>query len=310
MNPMSKTYPLSDEMQAFVSQSERLQTFESELGARRAAYERISRHFTPPQPEGVLVRDASVGAIDVRIYCPAESKPAAGWPVLLYLHGGGWNTGNLDTHDWFAFAILQRLSWAVVAVDYRLAPEAPYPAALGDALSVFRALRAGVVDDALDAARLVVCGDSAGGNLAAALCLALRAANGRQPTAQALVYPVLTARDDLPSMRECADAPILNATGLRAAIESYLPNVTDRDDPLAMPLCAERLDGLADAFIGVAEFDPLRDHGRAYAAALRAAGGRVTDHFGAGLVHAALRAKGCAQVDAFYDALCRFLRDY
>jgi acetyl esterase len=122
MNPMSKTYRLSDEMQAFVAQSERLQTLESELGARRAAYERISRHFTPPRPEGVLVRNASVGAIDVRIYCPAEGKPAAGWPVLLYLHGGGWNTGNLDTHDWIAFAILQRLSWAVVAVDHRLAP--------------------------------------------------------------------------------------------------------------------------------------------------------------------------------------------
>nr|WP_197071602.1 alpha/beta hydrolase [Massilia sp. JS1662] len=297
-------------MRAFVEHSQSFQTGSDELEARRAAFLRMCRHYTPyPVPGSVRITDADVDGIGIRTYRPAIDPPAGGWPTMLYLHGGGWNMGSLDTHDWFAFALLRRMPIAVVAVDYRLAPEAPYPAALHDALQVHDAVRAGEVAADLNRERLVVCGDSAGGTLAAALCIALRDTGGRQPDAQALLCPVLSARTGFPSMHTCSDAPLLTAAGLAASIAGYLPVAADRANPRAMPLEATYVDGLPRTFVAVAEFDPLRDQGRAYAGVLRKAGVGVTEYVGAGLVHGSLRAPHIAEVDALYGALCDFLRD-
>lgn len=307
---MHQQYPLSPDMRAFVEHSQSFRAENDTLLARRANFLRMCRHYTPsPAPADVSVADTLAGGVGVRIYRPAAAPPAGGWPTMLYLHGGGWNMGNLDTHDWFAFALLQRLRIAVVAVDYRLAPEAPYPAGLQDAGQVYAALRAGQVNPSLSCERLVVCGDSAGGNLAAGLCTALREARQRQPAAQALLCPVVSAATAFPSMHECSNAPLLTAAGLAASIACYVPVAADRDDPRAMPLAATDFDGLPKTFIAVAQFDPLRDQGLAYADALRAADVDVTQYVGAGLVHGSLRAPDIAEVDALYRALCDFLRD-
>jgi acetyl esterase len=307
---MDHRYPLSPDMRAFVEHSQSFQAASQAIEARRATFLRMCRHYTPyPAPDSIRIADADVDGIGIRIYRPAIDPPAGGWPTMLYLHGGGWSMGSLDTHDWFAFALLRRMPVAVVAVDYSLAPEAPYPAALHDALLVHDALRTGDVAADLNSERIVVCGDSAGGTLAAALCIALRDTGGRQPDAQALLYPVLSARTDFPSMHTCGDAPLLTAAGLAASIAGYLPVAADRVNPRAMPLEATHFDGLPRTFVGVAEFDPLRDQGRAYAGVLRKAGVSVTEYVATGLVHGSLRAPHIAEVDALYGALCDFLRD-
>lgn len=302
------TYSLSEPLLEFIEQSQRFVAKDETLAARREAFLRACRHFTPPPPQAVKMDDTEVGDVAVRIYRPSAEPPADGWPTLLYLHGGGWDLGSLDTHDWFAFALLRRLPIAIVAVDYRLAPEHPFPAPLEDGLAVWDALCAGEVDSNLSCGRLAVGGDSAGGTLAAGLCVALREQGRAQPSLQALIYPVLTAQTDLRSMQEHANAPLMTVAGLSKSIAGFLPDPMMRSDPRAMPLMAARFDGLAPAFIGVAEFDPLRDHGYAYREALSRAGVAAELHLGEGLVHSSLRATNVPNVERMFDALAVALK--
>jgi len=246
------------------------------------------------------------GLVPLRVFQPAQAAPAGGWPALLFMHGGGWMLGGLDSHAFFCAELTARLGVAVVAVDYRLAPEHPFPAALHDSLAVWRALRDGALDVPVDPTRLVAIGDSAGGNLAAALCLALREADEPQPRMQALIYPALGDEDSV-SRRECADAPLLSVDDMHACLNVYLPSTTH--SPLALPLLARDLTRLAPAFIAVAEFDPLRDDGLRYAQRLRDDGVAVDDFPGHGLVHGCLRARGLPEVEALYEALFAALRN-
>ncbi|UQY33963.1 alpha/beta hydrolase [Pseudomonas fulva] len=298
-----KHYPLSEAMSAFVSKSAEFVASDASLPSRRHAFLRACRHFTPQAPAGWLIENRRVDDLLLRIYKPSSPTPEGGWPTLLYLHGGGWAFGCLDSHDWFAFAMARRVPVAIVAVDYRLAPEHPFPAALDDTLTAWHALRAGRVGSGLSREKLVVGGDSAGGNLAAGLCIALRDANGPQPLLQALVYPVLSASGDQPSMREHADAPMLTAAEVTDSIAAYLPAAGMRAAARAMPLAAADLTGLAPAFIAVAEYDPLRDQGYAYAEALQKAGVEATLHVGEGLVHGGLLAGEVEEASQVYDAL-------
>lgn len=305
----STTYALSEPLQAFIRESQRFVAADDSLAARREAFLSGCRHFTPEPPKGVTLEDCKVGGISIRVYRPGGDVPTEGWPTLLYLHGGGWDLGGLNTHDWFAFALLRRLQIAIVAVDYRLAPEHPFPAPLEDSYEVWQAMRNKQVAADLSCERLAVGGDSAGGTLAAGLCVALRQQGQAQPMLQALLYPVLTAETDLPSMQEHANAPLMTVAGLSKSIAGFLPDSSMRQDPCAMPLMAERFDGLAPAFIGVAEYDPLRDHGYAYRDALSDAGVPVELHLGVGLLHSSLRAAGEANVDTFFDTLASALHD-
>lgn len=213
--------------------------------------------------------------------------------------------GDLNSHGFLAARLARRLGLAVLLVDYRLAPEHPYPAALNDARQAWDWLQREAPTLGLDPTRLAVAGDSAGGNLAAGLCLALRQQGRAQPRAQALIYPALTARV-LPSERRQVAAPLLSAADWRACLDVYLPRPALRREPLALPLEAADCSGLAPAFVAVARRDPLADHGRAYAAALRAGGtpGRLWQ--GAGLLHGALRARG-RRAEALREALEVFL---
>ncbi|GAB7532700.1 acylcarnitine hydrolase [Pseudomonas sp. 3A(2025)] len=302
-NGFIERFDLDSGIVDFLVTSRTLGASDNSLAGGREAFLRVCRHFTPAMPEGWEVTDLPLDGVPVRVYIPAAPAPQNGWPVLLYLHGGGWDHGHLDTHDWFAYAIAERLNIAIVAVAYRLAPEHPFPASLDDSLRVWQAIAAGRLDAALDTQRVVVAGDSAGGSLAAGVCVALRDQGLAQPLGQALVYPVLTPRSLEPSASLYHDAPSLSAKSLAGSLSRYLPEAVQRENPWAMPLLAKRFDGLAPAFIGVAQHDILYSECLDYAERLQTAGTPTTVHVGAGMVHGSLRARGVKEVEAFYDAL-------
>ncbi|MCD4863993.1 alpha/beta hydrolase [Pseudomonas sp. PLB05] len=298
-----KAPPLSADMAAFVTASQAFATQDPDITAQRQAYARLCAALAPADYQGLAISDHRAGGVPLRLVAPPGTH--ANHPALLYLHGGGWMLGDLDSHGFLAARLARRLGLAVLLVDYRLAPEHPYPAALDDARRAWDWLQREAQALGLDERRLAVAGDSAGGTLAAALCLALRQQGRAQPRAQALIYPALTAQV-LPSERHQAQAPLLSATDWRACLDAYLPRPEDRRDPLALPLQAGDFSGLAPALVAVAQRDPLADHGRAYAAALRAGGTPSRLWEGAGLLHGALRAPG-RRAEALRCVLERFL---
>lgn len=224
------------------------------------------------------------------------------------MHGGGWAVGGLDSHDFICFELATALQLLVIAIDYRLAPKHPFPAAYEDCHAVWQAIQAGSGPHTINLQRLAVMGDSAGGNLAVALCLGLRDDGQPLPRAQVLIYPGLGGPANLPSRRDCMDAPLLSTADTDCYLALYLHGVS-KPSPYAMPLLAEDFSGLPKALIAVAQFDPLRDDGMLYAERLRAANGEAVLYPGKGLVHGCLRARGLVrEVDQLYDYLLYYLR--
>ena len=227
---------------------------------------------TLDQPEEVARVDDRVVPdpdhdIPVRVYTPHEAIGVAA-PLLLWLHGGGWVIGDLDTADATARALANRSGAVVVSVDYRLAPEHRAPAGLDDALA---ALTWSVENGELlgvDATHVAVGGDSAGGNLAAVLCQRVRDEFGPDIDFQLLVYPATDCTMSHPSVQENAEGYFLTKDAMVWFTGHYLGEV-DPKDPSVSPLYADTLAGLPPALVITAEFDPLRDEGEAYAAALR-----------------------------------------
>ncbi|MGZ7458274.1 alpha/beta hydrolase [Pseudomonas sp. Ma2-10] len=301
------SYPLSEQMTAFVEKTVSFNSTDNRLTELRQAYSAMCRAFTPSRPAGLDVVDFELAGVPLRSYQPPVSSPTSGCPCIVYLHGGGWVVGGLDSHDFICADLASTLGVRVIAVDYRLAPEHPFPAAFEDCLGVWRALRTGPFQ--LDPERTLVAGDSAGGNLAAALCLALRDASEPLPAAQVLIYPGLGGDHRLPSRSECVDAPLLSSRDVDCYHALYLRGI-GQPSPYAMPLLAEDFSGLPPALIAVAQFDPLRDDGMLYAERLNAAGVAATLYYGEGLVHGCLRARGqVAEVDALYETLLGYLSE-
>ncbi|MFD8594345.1 alpha/beta hydrolase [Kitasatospora sp. NPDC059646] len=216
-----------------------------------------------------LTVDGPGGPLPLRVYRPESGDRL---PVLLYLFGGGWTLGSLDTGD----AICRRLTNAVgcvtVSVGYRLAPEHPFPAAVHDVVAAAEWIAAHAPELGADPDRLAVAGDSAGGNLAAALTLAARERGGPAIRHQVLVYPNTDHGADTPSAREHDDPLLFNRRSVAWYWGHYLADPADGANPLASPLRASSLAGLPPATVITAEYDPLRDEGEAYAHALRSAG--------------------------------------
>ena len=249
------------------------------------AYARAARRDPAlPTPVGG-VADARIpgpdGDLDVRIYRPAAAGPC---PTVVYFHGGGFVIGDLDSHDDHCRLICRDVDAVVLSVGYRLAPEARFPKPFQDALAATRWAAAHISRLGADATRLAVAGDSAGGNLAAAVATALAGTSIRL-AAQLLAYPKTDFTDHpYPSRRENAEGYYLTAAMERWFTDHYLVP-ENHDDPRASVLLAAPHQDLAPAVIGVGEYDLLRDEVLAYAARLEAAGVPVTAHRFDGLVH-------------------------
>ena len=274
--------PLDPEIAAFVQACAGFEAESAAPDAVRAAYRRACAHFATPRPAGMTVRDEHRGGVRVRRYRPGAGAVGR----LLFLHGGGWVVGDLDSHDPVVADLAERAGVEALAVDYRLAPEHPWPAAVEDAWAALAAYAAEPGPPP------VVAGDSAGGNLAAVIAVLARD-RGVALAGQVLIYPAIFADMSLPSRREQAEAPMLTAAEMRHYGRVYLgrePTAADLADPRLVPARAD-LRGLAPAFLTAAEIDPLRDDVPCYAAALRAAGVPVTAIVEPGLVHAWLRAR-------------------
>ncbi|MGY4651679.1 alpha/beta hydrolase [Mycobacterium sp. URHB0021] len=284
--------------------------------AMKAAVDAFPLHFTiedgvdyareqlrslRPPPEtlpAMRIEERTVGYGDVtdvpvRIYWPPIEQHE-NLPVVVFYHGGGWAVGDLDTHDAAARDHALGTEAIVVSVDYRLAPEHPFPAGIDDAWAALRWVGEHAAELGGDPARIAVAGDSAGGNISAVMAQLARDNGGPPLVFQLLWYPPTTSDPTLPSMIENADAPILDSATIAAFLQWYLPEGTEVGDPATLPATlapanAVDLSDLPPAYIATAEHDPLRDDGARYAELLSTAGVPVELHNSPTLVHGFVR---------------------
>jgi acetyl esterase len=251
---------------------------------------RETRPASTPAPPAIglvkdLTADGPLGTIPLRLYRPADVAAATRLPVLVFFHGGGWVIGDLDTHDVLCRQLTAEAGVSVVSVDYRLAPEHKFPAAVDDAWAATRWVTAHAAELNVDAGRLAVGGDSAGGNLAAVVALLARDHGGPAIRLQALLYPVTDSDVDTGSYRDFSDGFLLTRESMRWFFDHYVKTAADRADWRMSPLRAPSLAGLPPALIVTAGFDPLRDEGEAYARRLREAGVTVDAVCFGGMIH-------------------------
>ena len=243
---------------------------------------------TPPAPQIGAVRDVlteGAQAIPLRVYRPPGVSDSRRLPVLVYFHGGGWVIGDLETHDVLCRQLTAEAGVSVIAVDYRLAPEHKFPAAADDAWAATRWIAAHAAELGVDADRLAVGGDSAGGNLAAVVALLAREAGGPRIALQILLYPVTDLVSESQSYADLADGYMLTRDSMRWFRALYLAKEQDAADWRVSPLRAPSLAGLPPALVVTAGYDPLRDEGEAYARRLREAGVSVDAVSFGGMIH-------------------------
>lgn len=251
-------------------------TYEFERKIRTISSGRHVKLFYRPWDHIVIAGDHTV---PVRIFTPETEGEH---PILLFFHGGGWVTGNIDTYDRACTHMAKLTGHVVVSVDYRLAPEHPFPAGLEDCYAVARDIFLDAQLLGVPAESITLIGDSAGGNLAAALSLLARDRGEFLPRRQILLYPATyndhTARSPFPSVRENGEGYILTAKRIGEYMELYASCGADRKSPYFAPLLAEDLSGQPDTLIITAQYDPLRDEGEVYGKKLLAEGNRVKIH--------------------------------
>ena len=239
-----------------------------------------------PADEVHRVEDRTIpgaaGDVPIRIYDPGGPEPTG---ALVYFHGGGWVVGDLETHDAYCRSVAAASGVTVVAVDYRLAPEHKYPAAVDDCFAATCWIAEHGEQLGIDTARIGVGGDSAGGNLAAVVTLLARDRGGPPLRLQLLLYPVADFSFDTESYEENADGFLLTRDAMRWFWDLYLPDAAAGAGPSASPLRAGDLSNVPPALVITAQYDPLRDDGQAYADRLRAAGVPVDHTCYGGVIH-------------------------
>jgi acetyl esterase/lipase len=307
---------LEPEIVAFVERTKRLYPPDRAAttpAEQRAMYERLAAAFTPPLPDGVTTQDALFTSPDgghsfmLRLYAPSDRANSTG--TLLYFHGGGFVVGSLASHELITARIAADTGLCVVAVDYRLAPEHPAPAAHDDCLAVTRAALDGRLPFGPLPRSLQLAGDSAGGTLAASVALRLRDEGVPGVRGIALVYPMLGVEPQLPARDTEADAPMLTSADVRRYGALYWGGRSEY--PWTVPLEASRYDGLPPTLAIGVEHDPLRDDARVFAERISAAGGRADAPVGTGLVHGSWRALATSPgVQWMHREVCRFLIEH
>lgn len=273
----------------------------------RRLYSTLSRPSTdhPVSSDDRRIAGPS-GEIPIRVYRPTQTSPKG---VFVYFHGGGWVVGSIKSHDDRCRQVSAGAECAVISVDYRLAPEHPYPAAVEDAYAA--TAWAANNREALggEGARVAVGGDSAGGNLAAVVALMSRDRGGPDLAFQALVYPAVDHDLGRPSVIDNAEGYVLTRAAMQWYIDQYVPDVAQREDPYFAPILAESLEGLPPALVITAEYDPLRDEGNQYARRLEQAGVDTTLRCVDGAVHGFLGwTQGSALARASMGEICAALR--
>jgi len=241
-----------------------------------------------PAPALARIEDIRIpgpaGEIPARVY--SASAATTPLPAVVYFHGGGWVQGDLETHHGLCARLAKHAGVLVVAVDYRLAPEHKFPAAVDDCLAAYRWARAKGRDVGADPARVAVAGDSAGGNLSATVSQLAESEGSPVPTCQVLIYPAVDFSLDTASHREMVEGHVIPRERVVWYMQQYLRNDADKTDLRASPLRASSLKGQPPALIVTAGFDPLRDEGRAYGDRLREAGVDVVYREYPGQIHA------------------------
>jgi len=255
----------------------KLQTMPYDKG--RAAVDKMSEDSEADPPEVGETVDGSLagpgGAIRYRRYRPLGVEPGS-LPTLIYYHGGGFVIGNIETHDSTCRRLANRSRCQVISIDYRLAPEHPFPASTDDALAAFRHIRDNAEAFGTDSKRIAVGGDSAGGAISAVVCQACKQNGEGMPAFQMLIYPATDSRRQSESHKLFGDGYFLTQELIDWFWKAYIPAGTDLTDLRLSPLLATDVAGLPPAFVLTAGFDPLRDEGRAYANRLIDAGVKTT----------------------------------
>jgi acetyl esterase len=241
----------------------------------------------PPRPmarvEEMTIPGAA-GEMPARLYV-ALGAPRPPLPLLVYYHGGGWVIGDLETHDGVCRFLAEHAGCRVLSIDYRLAPEHPFPAPVEDALAAFEWAAEHAADLGADPARIAVGGDSAGANLATGVCLQARDRGGPRPAMQLLLYPPTDVVGEQPSRETFAEGFLLTRNDMRWFEDHYLPEGCDAEDPRASMMRARDVSGLPPAYVATAGFDPLRDEAEVYAQRMREAGVKVALQRYPGLIH-------------------------
>ncbi|MFI5000830.1 MAG: alpha/beta hydrolase [Reyranellales bacterium] len=256
----------------------KLQTLPYRAG--RLAVDKMSEDSEADPPTVAKVDDGAfagpAGEIPFRRYRPLGSAATGPLPTLIYYHGGGFVIGNIDTHDSTCRRLANKSRCQVISIDYRLAPEHPFPASIDDGVAAFRHIRDNAASFDVDAARIAVGGDSAGGAMAAVVCQTCRDQGDKTPSFQMLIYPATDSSQEHASRKAFAEGYFLSQELIDWFWKAYLPAGTDPADLRLSPLLAQDFAGLPPAFVLTAGHDPLRDEGRAYADRLIDAGIKTT----------------------------------
>jgi acetyl esterase len=263
--------PLDPEVAAILaalSEQPRVDLSDATVAEVRAQYDMMGPLGVGEPPAIASAVDADADGVPVRLYTPLGNGP---FPVVVYLHGGGWTIGSLSGYDALTRKLASDTGAIVVSVEYRLAPEHPFPAAVDDSWTALQWTAKHAPDFGGDATRLAVAGDSAGGNLSAVMAIAARDAGGPALALQALIYPVTDHDFSRASYTENGTGYFLERASMEYFFDAYTRGGTSASDPRISPLHAADLAGVATALVVTAEFDPLRDEGEAYADRLLAA---------------------------------------
>jgi acetyl esterase len=263
----------------------------------REEVEREARVFRGRTIELAQVRElelaGAAGPLRARLYVPGPTATVT--PLVMYLHGGGWVVGSLETHDSLCRYMARETGFRVLSLDYRRAPEHPFPAPFEDVVAAFRDATARAGKLGADASAIALAGDSAGGNLTAAASLRLASEDGPAPAFQLLIYPVTDLSRKAHSYELFREGFYLTERQMDWYRDHYLARPEDARDPGASPLLAEDLSGAPPAHVVTAGFDVLRDEGESYAERLREAGVAVTHTREPGMIHAFINAVGVSR---------------